>query len=149
MIFLSSLIRIVQATQLPAPYPPFGLVPEHLLYNTETIGGVGEYNEKPLAGIAILPSTSLNPTNPTTPIRPGRKYKRVVCPPGFTRAGDIIPGLDLTAPTALHNVPPPTIDPSVEHVTATNNGGGATPNPQVAPSSAPSSVHNQHTKPGI
>ena len=149
VIFLLSLIRIVQTTQLPGPYPPVGLVPEHLLFNTETNDAAGEYNEKPLTAFGIFPTTATNPTNPTTPIRPGRKYKRVVCPPGFTRAGDIIPGLDSAVPTAIHDVPGPTSnDPSVEHVTATDTGGGTTPDPQVAPSSTPSAIFNQFTVPG-
>ena len=129
VIFLLSLTPIVQTTQLHAPYPHEEHVPEHLLFNIKTTGAAGEYNEKPLTAIGIFAPATVNPASTTTPVRPGRNYKRVVCPPGFTRAGDIIPGLDSSIPTAIHDVAGPTSNgPSVEHVTATDTGGGPTPN---------------------
>ena len=150
VIFLLSLTPLVQTTQLHALYPHGELVPDHLLFNIKTAVAAGEYNEKPLTAIGIFAPATVNPTTTTTPARPGRKYKRVVCPPGFTRAGDIIPGLDSSIPTAVHDVPGPTTNgPSVEHVTATDTGGGTTPASQEVPSSAPSVVFVQFTVPGI
>jgi hypothetical protein len=156
VIFLLSQTPLVQTTQFHGLYPHGGLIPDHLLFNIKTIGAAGRYNEKPLTATGIFAPATVNPISPTTSVRPDRKYKRVVCPPGFTRAGDIIPGLDSVVPTAIHDV----AGPSVEHVTATDTGGGTmpiyaasqsnpTPNPPASGASPQAGAHGTSSIPSV